>query len=194
MDRQIGEAVSAWADLGPTQPSNFSARPVPPSARTVEIMSSLGLRYPPANSVDRDAHAARVALLAEDCADIPDEWLDEAAKRWAKSQPFFPRACELRDLALACGRSITRSKALPAPTFSSQPPKPDAPPLTLDEIKALPQSLIDMGVKLGEIDPSVVERIRSEAEVERSKSCPNYREGTRRCNCQDCRAYRREAA
>jgi hypothetical protein len=125
-------------------------------------MGKLGLRYPPANSVDRDAHAARVALLAEDCADIPDDWLDEAARRWAKAEPFFPRTCELRDLALAYGRSITRPVALPAPSVVRRVPKPVVPPLTEDEIRALPQSLIDMGVKLGEIDPAVAARLREE--------------------------------
>lgn len=83
-------------------------------------MGKLGLRYPPANSVDRDAHAARVALLAEDCADIPEDWLDEAARRWAKAQPFFPRTCELREEALSYGRHLTA--ALPAP------PAPEGPP------------------------------------------------------------------
>lgn len=83
----------------------------------------LGLRYPPANSVDREAHAARVALLAEDCADIPDEWLDVAVRRWAKSQPFFPRTCELREEALSYGRAST--PALPAPPVTFVPPKRD---------------------------------------------------------------------
>jgi hypothetical protein len=157
---QIGQAISAWEDLGPTQRSNLSVQQPLPSARTVEIMGKLGLRYPPANSVDRDAHAARVALLAEDCADIPDDWLDEAARRWAKAEPFFPRTCELRDLALSYGRNLTRGRALPAPVIELTP-QPVPPPLTEDEIRALPQSLIDMGVKLGEIDPVVAERIRS---------------------------------
>ena len=85
-------------------------------------MGKLGLRYPPANSVDRDAHAARVALLAEDCADIPEDWLDEAARRWAKAQPFFPRTCELREEALSYGRHLTASRALPAPPRPATPP------------------------------------------------------------------------
>lgn len=79
----------------------------------MEIIGKLGLRYPPANSVDREAHAARVALLAEDCADIDPEWVEVASRRWAKEQPFFPRTCELREIALDYGRSKT--KALPPP-------------------------------------------------------------------------------
>lgn len=124
-------------------------------------MGKLGLRYPPANSVDRDSHAARVALLAEDCADIPEDWLDEAARRWAKAQPFFPRTCELREDALAIGRSLTRGRALPAPKRETVLASIE-PPLTEDEIRRLPQSLIDMGVKLGEIDPVEAAKLRTD--------------------------------
>lgn len=88
-----------------------------------EIIGKLGLRYPPANSVDRDSHAARVVLLAEDCADIPDDWIDEAARRWAKAEHFLPRACELRERALAYGRHLENKRALPAPK-GPPPPKP----------------------------------------------------------------------
>lgn len=126
-------------------------------------MGKLGLRYPPANSVDRDAHAARVALLAEDCADIPEEWLDWAAREWAKDQPFFPRTCELREIALRHGRLLTRGRALPPPRVDPPPPPPPEPPLTEDEIAKLPASLVEMGLKLGEIDPAVVQRIRDAA-------------------------------
>jgi hypothetical protein len=160
MVTQVGEAVSAWEDLGPTQRLNSFAPPPQPSAKSLEIMGKLGLRYPPANSVDRDSHAARVALLAEDCADLPDEWLDEAAREWAKAEPFFPRACELREKALNIGRRQTR--ALPAP-LPMKTVRPIGPPLTEDEIKDLPPAIIDMGVKLGEIDPDVVAKLRDQA-------------------------------
>lgn len=115
-------------------------------------MGKLGLRYPPASSVDRDAHAARVALLAEDCADIDAEWLDTAAREWAKNEPFMPRACEMRENALRIGRFATRDRILPAPA-KPVPPKPEVPPLTEDEIRKLPRHLIEMGVTVGEIDP-----------------------------------------
>jgi hypothetical protein len=160
--RQIGEATDAWSDLGPTQRSSLSEQPQQPSARIVGIMGKLGLRYPPASSVDREAHAARVALLAEDCADIPADWLDEAARSWAKEEPFMPRACELRESALRIGRFKTRHHRLPPPVVQEEV-KPPAPPLTDDEIRVLPQSLIDMGVKLGEIDPVRAANLRDEA-------------------------------
>jgi hypothetical protein len=145
----------AYADLGPTRPSNLSAQPPQPSARTVEIMGKLGLRYPPASSVDRDAHAARVALMAEDCADIDPDWLDEAARDWAKAEPFMPRACELRENALRIGRRRTLGRTLPPPRVE-EPPKAEVPPLTDDEIRALPKCLVELGVKLGEIDPAIL--------------------------------------
>ena len=115
----IGEVIGAWEDLGPTRRLPSSEPRRRPSAKAMEITGKLGLRYPPANSVDRDAHAARVALLAEDCADIPEDWLDYAVSRWAKEQPFFPRTCELRDLALKHGRALT--PALSAPVVHAAP-------------------------------------------------------------------------
>lgn len=160
MTKHIGEVVGAWEDLGLTQRLNSSERPQQPSARQLEIMGKLGLRYPPANSVDRDAHAARVALLAEDCADIPDDWLDWAARQWAKNSPFFPRTCELRDSALAYGRNITRGRTIAAP-ISQEPPRPDPEPLTDDELSRLSPKLIEMGVKLGEIDAGQAEKLRA---------------------------------
>ena len=160
---QIGEVVDAWADLGPTRRLPSFAPPPLPSAKTMEIVGKLGLRYPPANSVDREAHAARVALLAEDCADIEPEWLDAAARQWAKTQPFFPRACELRDEALAYGRLTTQGRALPAPSLKTAPPPPPAPPLTEAEIRKLPPHLVKLGVKLGEIPQELADRLRDEA-------------------------------
>lgn len=124
-------------------------------------MGKLGLRYPPASSVDRDAHAARVALLAEDCADIDPEWLDAAAREWAKREPFMPRACELRENALAIGRITRRDRILPAPVRPVAV-KPEAPPLTEDEIRKLPRALIEMGVKVGEIDPDFAAKLLAE--------------------------------
>ena len=119
MARQIGEVTDAWADLGPTQRLPSFAPPQRPSAKALEILGKLGLRYPPANSVDREAHAARAALLAEDCADIPDEWIEVAASRWAKREPFFPRTCELREDALSYGRTVMPS--FPAPCSGPAP-------------------------------------------------------------------------
>lgn len=127
----------------------------------MKIVAELGLRFPPRTSVDETDHAARIALLAEDCADIPADWLDQASRDWAKTEPYMPRACELRDKALRIGRRLTKDRILAAP-MTRPAPKPEAPPLTDDEIRALPQSLIDMGVRLGAIDMERVARLRVE--------------------------------
>jgi hypothetical protein len=131
----------------------------------MEIIGKLGLRFPPANSVDRDAHAARVALLAEDCADIPPDWLDEAVSRWAKSQPFFPRTCELRADALAYGRHTINQRALPAPRREPLPPPQEPPPLTDDEIARMSPALVAMGIKVGALDVARVARLRHQDEI-----------------------------
>lgn len=157
----IGTALSAWEDLGPTQRLPSSERRPLPSARTLEIIGKLGLRYPPANSVDREAHAARVALLAEDCTDIDPDMLDAAARDWAKREPFFPRACELRELA----KVMERLSRPPMKMISPPPPpkKPAPPPLTDDEIRKLPAFIVKMGISMGEIDPKRAEDLRGES-------------------------------
>lgn len=127
-------------------------------------MGRLGLRYPPASNIDRDAHAARVALLAEDCADLPAQWLDIAARQWAKSEPFMPRACELRDAARKVGYVLTPpSQTIAAPTPMPEfEPRPDEPPLTDDEIRALPAPLLAMAIKVGEVDADRAAELRND--------------------------------
>ena len=137
MAQQIGATISAWAGRNPIRPlPSFEPR-LPPSAKTAEICGKLGLRFPPANSVDREAHAARVALLAEDCADVPENWLDEAASQWAKSQPFFPRACELRDNALDLGAALERSLQPKLPSTPAWPPSEPVAYCTPQEARAI---------------------------------------------------------
>ncbi len=125
-------------------------------------MGKLGLRYPPASSVDRDSHAARVALLAEDCADLPPEWLDAAAREWAKTEPFMPRACELRDAAKKVGFVLTPPSRTIAAPMPESVPTPEGPPLTDDEIRALPIPLLAMAIKLGEVDEGRAAELRGD--------------------------------
>jgi len=101
-------------------------------------------------------------LLAEDCADLDPDALDEAAREWAKTEPFMPRACELRERALQIIRARTRGRILPAPKYEP-PAQPVPDPLTDEEIARLPQALLEMGVRLGEIDAERAARIRSAA-------------------------------
>ena len=163
MDDQMEGPTNVWADLGPIKPLPCSVPRMAPLPEIVRIAAELGLRYPPRSTSDEEAHAARVALLAEDCADIDPIWLDAAARDWAKRSPFFPRACELREEALAIGRISRSDRILPAPYRAPPPAKPEAPPLTEAEVRKLPRHLLDMGVKLGEIDPALAEQIRDQA-------------------------------
>jgi hypothetical protein len=161
---QIGTVAGAWADQRQIQPSKSFAPQPQPSAKTVEIIGKLGLRYPPANTVDRQAHAARIALLAEDCSDVPADCLEQAAREWAQTQPFMPKACELRENALAIARRASRA-ALPPPKPAEPPPPPPAPPLTDEEVKNLPGYLLRLGIKVGDIDPDRVERLLGEGQA-----------------------------
>lgn len=128
-------------------------------------MGNLGLRYPPASTVDRDAHAARVALLAEDCADIDPVWLDAAARQWAKREPFMPRACELRAEADMLRSAAQPRQALPPPPAFDPPPPRETPPLTDEEIRKLTPALLRMGIGCGAIDPDYAASIRNETSV-----------------------------
>lgn len=95
-----------FAGRAPILPSAFSEpheqpkpkkRPVPPAVG--RIIGELGLRYRPAASADLEAHAEALRLLCEDVADIPQNLLEVAAKRWVRENKFMPRASELVNLA-----------------------------------------------------------------------------------------------
>lgn len=74
--------------------------------------------------------------------------------------------------------------------ISSAPP--NSKKLLLEAIgKAMIRAEIERGRKLRQRDADAA---ASAAEVERSKQCPNYTPGTRRCNCKDCRALRQSKA
>lgn len=64
-----------------------------------EIIGKLGLRYRPSGAADLEAHAEAIRLLAEDVADVPAQLLDPAARKWAQTSKFMPKASELRELA-----------------------------------------------------------------------------------------------
>lgn len=105
-DNPILRPIGDYADRALTRPSTFSAPPSAPSRPTVavppvigEIIGKLGLRYRPSGAADLEAHAEAIRLLAEDCADIPAQLLDAAAKQWARESKFMPKASELRELA-----------------------------------------------------------------------------------------------
>lgn len=62
------------------------------------IVGELGLRYRPSAQTDLEAHAARIALLSCDVADIPAPILKRAADQWARQSRFMPTAAELVEL------------------------------------------------------------------------------------------------
>jgi hypothetical protein len=89
-------AQTAYEDLGPTRPLTSSAPRVPP--KIARIVGELGLRYRPSAQADLEAHAATLALLSRDLADVDPAKLEMAANHWARTERFMPRAAELRSL------------------------------------------------------------------------------------------------
>lgn len=70
----------------------------------------MGLRYRPSAQADLADHAAGLALLANDLADIPAEYLDRAIRQWARENKFMPRASELAEIAQGMIRKEGGSK------------------------------------------------------------------------------------
>ena len=96
------QRLTSDAAPGQTLPSTCSSHrlapsPVPPQVQN--LISKLGLRYRPTSNVDLDAHAALLALLASDLAEMPPAILDRAIKAWALQSPFMPKAYDLVKLA-----------------------------------------------------------------------------------------------
>lgn len=86
-------------DLTPASTCSDKPRPksVPPKIK--EMIALLGLRYRPTEQTDLEAHAARIALLASDVADIPEKQLRVAIDRWIASSPYLPKASDLIEIA-----------------------------------------------------------------------------------------------
>ena len=83
--------------------TNASTCSTPPKLKSVpagvrSLISKLGLRYEPSSKADLDAHAARVALLAEDLAEVEPWKLQQAISQWVQCRPFMPKASDLREI------------------------------------------------------------------------------------------------
>jgi hypothetical protein len=73
--------------------SRHSETSPPPKIRA--LVAELGLRYRPASQADLAAHAAQLALLARDLADIDPDALSEAIREHVLFSPFMPKAADL---------------------------------------------------------------------------------------------------
>lgn len=95
--KTLGEVVQARPSIS----SNVLPLRRPPSAQIKRIIGELGLRYRPSAQADLEEHAASLALLACDVADIPPDILRRAVDRHVAVSPYMPRACELVEYARA---------------------------------------------------------------------------------------------
>lgn len=101
-DNPITDRESAFEELGPTRALTSydkQMRTSQPSAEVRRIIGEIGLRYRPAAQADLEAHAARIALLALDVADIPPHILRRAGQDWIRRSEFMPKASDLISLA-----------------------------------------------------------------------------------------------
>lgn len=102
MDDQQYQRTTAFEDLGPTLRSTCGEQPTrksapPPHIR--KLVAEVGLRYRPNDRADLEAHAAKLALLAADLADIPERQLRIAIERWIATSPYLPKASDLIEIA-----------------------------------------------------------------------------------------------
>src|SRR5688572_9824409 len=72
-----------YEQLGPAPPSSSGnvvpfEKPKRIPAKVERLIGELGLRYRPSAQADLEEHAAALALLASDVADIPADLLDRA--------------------------------------------------------------------------------------------------------------------
>jgi len=63
------------------------------------LIGELGLRYRPASQADLESHAAALALLASDVADVPPDYLARAIAKHVVESPYLPKACDLIRIA-----------------------------------------------------------------------------------------------
>jgi len=103
-DHQTPTLAQAFADHDQTLPSTCSSRPSEtfrpkPSAKIRDLIARLGLRFRPTNQADLAAHAAMLAILADDLADVPAVLLDQAIQRHVATSPYMPKAADLIRIA-----------------------------------------------------------------------------------------------
>jgi hypothetical protein len=72
----------------------------------LKIITELGFRFRPLTAADQEAHAAQVGLLAKDLADADPVKLQIAAREWARTERWMPKAADL--LALMAKKAVSR--------------------------------------------------------------------------------------
>lgn len=94
---------TAYVGQGQTRQSTSSDKPRQngrqASSRTKEAIATLGLRYRPTSQTDLEGHAAQLALLVVDLADVPVALLERAIQDWSVRSPYMPKAYDLVQLA-----------------------------------------------------------------------------------------------
>lgn len=113
-DDQYWRRTMERAAHDPTRLSTSTSPPKPslprnPPAKIKALIAELGLRYRPTAQTDLQAHAALLALLTQDVADLPPDRLDRAIREWVRTQRFMPRAAELVALCQADQQAEAKS-------------------------------------------------------------------------------------
>jgi hypothetical protein len=86
-----------YEELGPTRRltcGSMSNESVPP-LEIRELVAEVGLRYRPHSQADLAAHAAQLALLARDLANVDPQALGDAIREHVLFSPFMPKAADL---------------------------------------------------------------------------------------------------
>lgn len=78
-------------------PSAAKPKRVPASVQ--RLISELGFRYRPTSQADLEAHAAALALLATDLADMPANLLERAIAKHVIESPYLPKVSDLVKIA-----------------------------------------------------------------------------------------------
>lgn len=77
-----------------------------------KLILELGLRFRPLGQADQDAYRQKLALLANDCADVPADILRRAIDHYVKGPDgtYLPKAAQL--ISLAQNINAQRSSAI----------------------------------------------------------------------------------
>jgi len=101
-------------ELGEETP--YSRHTTPPARKSVpsavkRLILELGLRFRPLAPGEQEPYQQRLALLAQDCSDIPPDKLEKAIERYVRihGNNFLPRAAQLIEIAQSFGRQSSGS-------------------------------------------------------------------------------------